>query len=259
MTLTPEQIAAIAQIFGLDADASYEDVISALSGWLKQVQDAANGNAAPPAPTDGDGETDAPADPSAMAATNIAKRMGQVYALALHARGTDKELVALRGNLLRETDRATTTEAFSVLATWKASHLSLAEKDRALETQRAQLESSDRLTLVKQLVSCGAETPATAYAKDKDGVPEATRPSAFFSRMTITELTEHVTAKKVALKAGGGNGAPLTPPATPPAAGDITVTVDDKPVTLNAHDQKFCKTHNITHETRARAKLRLAR
>ncbi len=255
--MSPEMIAAIAEAFGLPADATFEDVVAQVSAWLKQVQDAANGNAPPPS-TDGEGgePADAPGDPAAM---NVVKRLGQVYALALHKRGTDKELTALRSNLLRETDRPTTTEAFSVLAIWKASHLSLAEKERKLEAERGALEASDRLTLCKELVACGAETPSTAYGKDKDGVTDATKPSAFFSRMTIAELREHVAAKKAALKAGGGNGGPPAPPAAPPVAGELVVHVDGKPVTLTAHDQKFCKDTNTTHEARARAKLRLAR
>jgi hypothetical protein len=256
MQLTPEQLAAIAEAFGLPADAAYDDIIAAVSAWLKQVQDAENGNAPAPTPN-GEEPEDAPGDPAAM---NIIKRIGQVYALALHKRGSDKELTALRSNLLRETDRATTTEAFTVLATWKASHLSLAERTRQLESERGALESSDRLSLVKRLVLCGAETPSTAYAKDKDGVTDATKPAAIFTRMTVAELRDHVTAKEAAHKAGGGagGGTPQTPQ-PPPTAGDITVQVKGKAVTLTAHDQKFCKENNVTHEARALAKLRLAR
>jgi hypothetical protein len=256
MQLTPEQLAAIAEAFGLPADAAYEDIIAAVSAWLKQVQDAANGNAPAPA-ADGAEPEDQVGDPAAM---NIVKRIGQVYALALHKRGSDKELTALRSNLLRETDRATTTEAFSVLATWKASHLTLAEKQRQLDTERSALEMSDRLTLVKELVTIGAETPATAYGKDGEGVTDATKPSAFFTRMTLAELREHVAAKKAAAKAGnGGTRPPETPRPPVSAAGDVTVHVDGKAVTLSAHDQKFCKDNGVTHEARARAKLRLAR
>lgn len=257
MQLTPEQLAAIAEAFGLPADAAYEDIIAAVSAWLKQVQDAANGNAPPPA-ADGEGgePADAPGDPAAM---NIVKRIGQVYALALHKRGSDKELTALRSNLLRETDRATTTEAFSVLAAWKSSHLSLAEKTRQLEAERGALESSDRLTLVKELVKIGAETPATAYAKDKDGVTDATKVAPLFTRMSIAELREHVAAKKASHAAGNGGGGAPEAPKTSPAAGELAVHVDGKVVQLTTHDQKFCKDNNITHEARARAKLRLAR
>jgi hypothetical protein len=79
-----------------------------------------------------------------------------------------------------------------------------------------------------------------------------------FARMTVAELRDHVAAKKAALK-GGNGGTPPAPPTAPPVAGEISVTVDGKTVKLDAHDQKFCKDHNITHEARARAKLRLAR
>lgn len=257
--MSPEMIAAIAEAFGLPPDSTFEDVVAAVSAWLKQVQDAANGNAPPPSTDDaggaGDGQ-DAPADPAAM---NIVKRLGQVYALALHKRGTDKELGAVRSELLRRSNVATVTEAWGVLARWEASHLSLVEKEKELATKNKLIEDRDRLTLVRELVACGAETPATAYDVDKDGVTDATKVAPMFARMTIAELKDRVEKKKAALKSGGGGKSEITPPATPPAAGDITVNVDGKPVTLNAHDQKFCKDHNMTHESRARAKLRLAR
>lgn len=254
--MSPEMIQAIAEAFGLPPDSTFEDVVAAVSGWLKQVQDAANGNAPPPS-TDPDADpADAPADPAAM---SIVKRIGQVYALALHRRGTDKELLALRSEVLRRTNVATVTEAFGVMARWEASHLSLVEKEKEIEAKNRLIEDRDRLTLVRELVACGAETPATAFAKDKDGMPETTKPAAMFARMSVAELREHVTAKKAALKVGGGNGGAPAAPEAPPVAGELAVHIDGKVVKLDAHDQKFCKDHNITHEARARAKLRLAR
>lgn len=257
--MSPEMIAAIAEAFGLPADSTFEDVVAQVSAWLKQVQDAANGNAAPPQPggqSDGEGDADEPADPAAM---NIVKRLGQVYALGLHRRGTDKELTALRGNLLRETDRATTTEAFAVLAAWKASHLLLAEKTREVETARGALEASDRLSLVKRLVACGAETPATAYDVDKDGVTDATKPAPLFTRMTVAELLAHVTKKEAAHKAGAGTGGTPTAPRAPANGGERVVEVGGQSVTLTAHDLKFCEDNKIPLEKRAAAKLRLKR
>jgi len=254
--MSPEMIQAIAEAFGLPPDSTFEDVVAAVSAWLKQVQDAANGNAPPPSTDDAGGDAaDAPGDPAAM---NIVKRIGQVYALALHKRGSDKELGAFRSEVLRRTNVATATEAFGVMARWEASHLSLVEKEKEIEAKNKLIEDRDRLTLVRELVACGAETPATAWAKDKDGIPDATKPAPMFARMSVSELRDHVAAKKAAKGASGGSGG-HEPPKSPPATGELAIVVDGQSVTLNAHDQKFCKDNNITHEARARAKLRLAR
>ncbi len=179
---------------------------------------------------------------------------------ALKRKATDKELGAVRSNLLRETNSATAVKAFTVLATWKASHLSLAEKSRELENERLAMESSDRLSLCKDARSgCGAETPATAFGRDKDGVTDATKVAPIFMGMSVDALRDHVTAKKAAFKAGGGNRRAPEHPNTPALAEEIPVNVEGKVVMLNAHDQKFCKDNNVSHIARARAKLRLQR
>ncbi len=119
-------------------------------------------------------------------------------------------------------------------------------------TNVSQWRSSDRLSLCKELVRCGAETPATAFGRDKDGVTDATKVAPIFMGMSVDALTDHVTAKKAAFKAGGGNRRAPEHRTLPALAEEIPVNVEGKVVMLNAHDQKFCKDNNVSHIARAR-------
>lgn len=250
-TMDPETLSAIAQAFGLDPSASIEDILAAMGSFMAAVQSAMNGETPPPdagaADDQGAAGGDATADPAAMAANRLFRKFEKVASLAMAAK-PGAELVALRSTLLRETNRKTPIEALSVISQWKTSHANQAENEAKLETERTQLEASDRRALVGELVKLGAESPASAWKKGADGLPDGKTPAPMFARLTLDELRVHVEAKRAHAKAGvGGLGGQLL---TPPASGESEeggkdVVVGTTLVKLSAREVKLCTERKI--------------
>lgn len=216
-----ESLPAIAEAFGLDAGASLADVIQAAAAWVKEMQDALNGDAAPPPPDGGnsmadDGVSQDPAAMRARYARAIVSRMSAVATAFGARKPSDKALAAFRSTILRETSASTTEEATNTIFAWRKSHIDLGKEQEKIAAERAQLEASDRRTAIGELVKLGLETPATAWAKGEDGLPKVGTPSAFFAKFSLAELRERVEA--------GRKAKPATPTAP---GGEVTAPTEN--------------------------------
>lgn len=196
VTMTQEQLAAIAEALDLGPDATVEDIIATIGAITKKVTDAANGTSEEPLPAEAAKEPPLEQQPVPVAA-------------AARLCTASRVLVRLSG-------RKEIGEAISEVEAWRKSHLELEAERTKLATERTTLESSERRKLVGELVKLKAETPATAWAKDKDGIPDGKTPVARLANEAMTELR----ARVAQLSPKGGTRSEKDPPRPP--------TTDDK-------------------------------
>jgi hypothetical protein len=190
--MTQEQLIAIAEALGLGADATVEDVIATIGAMVKKVTDAANGVSEEPKPEEAAKEPPIEEQPAPMAA---AARLG----------------TASRA-LVRLTGRKDLGEAMTEITAWRESHLKLEAETTRLDTERTTFESSEKRRLVGELVKLRAETPATAWAKDKEGIPDGKTPCERLAKEPIAELRARVAALTPPKGARSEND-PIRPPA----------------------------------------------
>jgi Mu-like prophage I protein len=190
--MTQEQLAAIAEALDLGPDASVEDILATIGAMVKKLTDAANGTSEEPKPEEIAIAKDPPLEeqPAPMAAAN--------------------RLCAASRVLVRLTGRKEIGEAMSEVETWRKSHIELETERAKLTTERTTLESSERRKLVGELVKLKAETPATAWAKDKDGIPDGKTPVDRLANEPIAELRARVT--QLTPKGTRRENDPLRPP-----------------------------------------------
>lgn len=246
-TMTPEQLAQLAEVLGLGSDANVEDVLATVAAMVKKVQDAANGTA--PA-------NDAPADAPPAAAKDAAPMVAAA------------SMVAASRILVRLSGKKDIGEVVREVEAWQKSHVELVAQNAALAAERATLEASERHRLVAELVKLGAEWPATAWADDK-----GTKPAEPWASMPLEQLRKRVEvvakAKGVTPPAapprgaGGTAGASLTSrPRLVPAAGSgsssepegQTIEVEGEPIELTAFELQACKDAGAKPEDYARNK-----
>lgn len=192
--MTQEQLIAIAEALGLGTDATVEDVIATIGAMVKKVTDAANGVSADPSADQAAKEPPLDQQPAPMAAASRLSTASRV--------------------LVRLTGRTDLGEAMSEVETWRKSHLELEAERTKLATDRTTLESSERSRLVGELVKLRAETPATAWAKDKDGIPDGKTPVERLAKEPIAELRARVTALSPPKGARNPNDPPRPPTTT---------------------------------------------
>lgn len=196
--MTPEEFTKLAEALGLGPDAKVEDVFAQLAAMMKKITDATNGT--PPAEDAAAAASDAPKpeDPPVVVA---AKRLST---------GVRK--------LSRLAGKAEIGEVVAEIETWRQSHLD-AEKERGRVAQeRLTLEGSERRKLVATLVTIGGETPATAWAKDAEGIPDGKTPCKRLADEPLTELRTRVdmlskgkTKQKDPVPPAGDDASGLTP------------------------------------------------
>jgi phage I-like protein len=236
-TMSPEQLAAIAEALGLGADANVEDVLATIAAMVKKVQDAANGNATA---EDTSAEPPAEGTPAAAAASAPPVMVAARIQTATHA-------------LVRLTGKKDIGEAVREAEAWRTSHLELETQRAKLTQERAALEGGERRRLVGELVKLGAEIPATAWADD-----DATKPAEPWASMPIATLRDRVA--KLTKAKGGGAGARTTSTGAPPRAtadeeGGEAVIVRGETVQLSAHEVAACKDSGAKVEDYAANKL----
>lgn len=159
--------------------------------------------AAPDAPADDEGEEDE-GDPKKKAARKAMSRL-----------------------LLRETGTTSLAEALNKVLDFKASHLTLELGQQKLAADRAVLESSERRKLCGELVTLGAQIPATVWA---DPLSKSLKPKGFWASMPIADLRAHVAEHKAA------RGSKQKTPATTVQPAHESATTDG--VDLTADEQK---------------------
>lgn len=195
-----ENLPKIAEAFGLDSSASLADIVQAAAAFVKEMTDATTGDQ--PAATGGDNpvaDDGVAADPAAMrmrVARGLITKLSKVATLASKAKPAEAALVAFRTTIMRVTNATTTEEATEVIGRWNQSHRDLANERQRMALAQAELDATDRQNLTVEIVKLGALTPAQAWEKNADGIPQgpdektkaAGKPSAFIKRFTITEL-----------------------------------------------------------------------
>lgn len=230
-----ENLSAIAEAFGLPPDSAVSDVLAAASAWVKEMEDAVQGQQPPAAggdnPTDADGGDGLDGDPAAMRmalARGFVEKFGAIAKLVAKHKPNEKALVAFRSAVMRETNATTTEEATNTIGEWRKSHRDLAAERSRIAREREELEATDRHNLVVELVKLRAFTPAQAWAKDAEGIPQGPDDkkgargtfSAFVKKFTLAELRElRDDSKKT-----GGTREP-EPPAGGGESGGTTVEV----------------------------------
>lgn len=182
--MDPAQLPMIAEAMGLGADATVEDILAMIGSMMKKIQDAAAG--------DGDPEDKAEApegDPAAEAAPPA-----------------DPAMQAASKRLLSLTGRASVGEAMGDVEAWRAGYLELSAGRAEIEKSKRNLEDDERVSLTRQLVEIGSETPATAW---KDALAKTPKPCERLAKEPIDSLR-----KRVALLAqtkGARGAAPVVP------------------------------------------------
>ncbi len=214
-------LASIAKALGLDAGAALEDLAASVDALGSKLKAIAGLGSAPAAAPEG--------EPPPEAANQMQDE-------------EQKEMRALRANVLRETNAATSMQALSQIATWKTSHLELEAERAKLSKERLALEASERKELCSELVKIGKETPHTsglAYG----------RIAKHLADMPLVELRERVASFKRLSK---------SPPDGPPdlPATNRTVMVGAVAVELSEEEVRRCKSRNADLNVYAEIKLR---
>lgn len=145
----------LAKALGIDPGASLEDTAAALAVVSDKLTKIA-GLSPAPAPEDAPAEepvdaSDAPAEEEPVDASDAP------------AEEDDAELKAARMVLLRDTNTKTTSEALSMVATYKAAYLAQEEAKAKLAKDRQALEAAERRSIGAALVKAGL-APAMVWA-----------------------------------------------------------------------------------------------
>mgnify|MGYP001588982293 CR=1 FL=1 len=115
-------------------------------------------------------------------------------------------------SIYRTTGKATLPEAAaSVAGIVKAANDAKAQaetREREAALQLAAFEAGERRRLTAELVKSGAEMPSTAWEKDANGAPDASKPAAHLAAMSVEQLKA-----RVAAFASRGVAAAVQPPA----------------------------------------------
>jgi HK97 family phage prohead protease len=205
MNMTPEQVAQLLAILGpmlgLPGDATAEDVIAAAQAYV-------------------DEEAAEPVEPDATAAAEVA------------------EASAAKSALLRETGASTVSEAITSLATYKKSHDDLVAERERVEGQKKALEVTERRSLTAELVKLCAETPATAWEGDKDGLPDGKTPKAHLATMPIADLRARAAAFRATPSKAQRTRATPTPSDT---NGQLVTLASGRTVELSAREVALAK------------------
>lgn len=145
----------LAKALGIDPAASLEDTAAALAVVSDKLTKIA-GLSPAPAPED------APAEEPAEASNAPAEEEPTANADA-PAEEDEAELKAARMVLLRDTNTKTTSEALSMVATYKAAYLAQEEAKAKLAKDRQALEAAERRSIGAALVKAGL-APAMVWA-----------------------------------------------------------------------------------------------
>ncbi|MCL2724847.1 MAG: hypothetical protein FWD69_10470 [Polyangiaceae bacterium] len=167
--------------------------------------------------SEGDGAEGAPAEGSLDNAETPPEEQPKKAAAAARK--------AMDAMLQRLTGAKTLAEVLVRVSEYRASHLTLESERQKLAKERATLEAAERRKLCVELVTLGAEFPATVWADDK-----ATRLKPRWEKMGIEELRTHVADQKAAR------------PKAPSAANGIRPPITaNEVVDLSADELKICE------------------
>lgn len=216
--MTLDQLMKVCKALGIDPTTGVDEALAQIRGTGPDPEDAP-----PPA---GDGGADEPQEmaapvppPAAPPAPPAADKKKDVAASAFDMAANVARCLTLSG-------AASLSDAASTFAVWRASHLELESGRAKLAQERAVLESAEKRKLCAELVTLGAEFPATVWADDK-----ATALKPRWIKMSVADLRDHVSEQRASR---GGKTAPVA--IRPPAQSSEGV-----PEGLTASELAICK------------------
>lgn len=163
-----------------------------------------------------------------------------------------KAEVAAASKLARLSGKKTLSEALPEIEVWRASHVAAETERTKLAAEREALEGAERKRLCIELITLGAEFPATVWLDDK---AVALKPR--WAKMPISEL-KTLAAEQRAARGGAPKTAtaPRGAVADDAVAGSKTFVVEGKTVTLSAREIAICTESKCEPETFALLKSR---
>lgn len=179
-------------------------------------------------------------EPAAPAEASAAPAEGEQSGAPASAAPSEEEkkaTVAATARLMTLTAKTCLADALEEIETWKASHLEREAERQRIADEKKLLENGERRRLCADLVTLGAEFPATVWA---DPLAQAKEPKSRWASMPIEELRAHVKEQRLA------RGDKRSPQATPPAGnassadGSKSFTTSLGVVTLSASELKAC-------------------
>lgn len=188
----------LAKALGLDPASTIEDITAALQVVGDKLGKIV-GLAPAPAPEDAPAEeptaaSDAPAEEEPAAASDMP------------AEEDDAELKAARMVLLRDTNTKTTSEALSMVATYKAAYLAQEEAKAKLAKDRQALEAAERRSIGAALVKAGL-APAMVWA---DTTAKVLTLAPVLQGQSIEQLRAYAARANAQPKSTGSSPSPPT-------------------------------------------------
>lgn len=219
-SMDPKQVQAALDALIAGDSESAASILKDMIAAAASDPDATTEDAPPPA---GDGGADEAQEPAAVATPP-----------APGAADPKKDPnYAAAARLARLANRSSLADALAEIETWRASHLELEVERQKLAAERSTLEGAERRKLCAELVSLGAEFPATVWSDDK-----ATTVKPRWAKMDIAELRAHVGEQRTARAPNGKTKTPT--PAQGAGDGSKTFQTSHGPVTVSAREIEDC-------------------
>lgn len=131
-------------------------------------------------------------------------------------------------------------EAVATVEAYKQSHEAAEHERAALRAEREKLDAAERVKLLTQLVTAGWETPATAWAKDEDGLPIPGTPAPEWQATPIGALRARAETLCAQPRRHGSNTPSNAAEPKPAGVAAKTITVDGYPVGLSQIELESC-------------------
>lgn len=145
--------------------------------------------------------------------------------------------LAAATTIVRLSGKGTLVEALSEIEAWRESHVSLAGERAKLAKEREALEAADRRKLCVELITLGAEFPATVWADDNGSELKDE-----WKAIPLSALRTRVEAQRAARKGKQPTAIPAPRGAGAQApAGDVEMDTPHGRVTLSAREVAVCK------------------
>lgn len=216
--MTVEEFLKVCKALAIDPTTSLDDALAKIQG------------------TGGDSDKEDATAPAADAGADAAPETAAAAppppaADAPPGKEKKEDVAASAARLMRLTGATSFVAAVEMVDTFRTSHLELETERTKLASERALLESAERRKLCVELVTLGAEFPATVWADDK-----ATTLKSRWTKMDLAELRAHTAEQRAAR----GGKAAKAPASAKTGSTDTPVSTDSDTVSLSASERAIC-------------------
>lgn len=256
---TPALVAASLSGVGMDPKKISEALDALIAGDAEKCMELLKGIIAAAAGGDPDASTeDAPPPVGDGGADETTESAAPPPAATDPAATDEKKVVAAAAaRLTRLSGKATLTEAISEIEVWRTSHLEVEKERQKLAAERETLESAERRRLCVELITLGAEFPATVWIDSLAKIP-VLKPR--WAKLSLAELKSTVAEQRAARASKRGQPSPPRGDASPTTGDEDaavkTFTVDGKSVSLSARELAICAETKCEPATFAMLKAR---